>query len=91
MNFQPRGISDQTLSGTGSYLSEVEAAADQLGSYQCWWAGSGVTLHARVVDGVLEIAREELEEGVPDGVMGMAVIRRFTLTSGATVSVAAQP
>ena len=27
MNFQPRGISDQTLSGTGSYLSEVEAAA----------------------------------------------------------------
>ena len=43
MNFQPRGISDQTLSGTGSYLSEVEAAAALLKTKETW---NGVSAEA---------------------------------------------
>ncbi|HVV41348.1 MAG TPA: isocitrate lyase, partial [Nitrobacter sp.] len=43
MNFQPRGISDQTLLGAGSYRSEVEAAAALLKTRENW---NGVTAEA---------------------------------------------
>src|SRR3954447_11053844 len=43
MNFQPRAISDQTIPGTGSYQSEVEAAEALLKDKPTW---NGVTPEA---------------------------------------------
>ena len=43
MNYQPRGISDQTVQGPGSYQSEVEAAQALLDTKPTW---NGVTAEA---------------------------------------------
>src|ERR1700742_2899642 len=43
MNYQPRGISDQTLQGPASYLSQVEAAETLLKTKPTW---DGVTAEA---------------------------------------------
>src|SRR3954451_3536118 len=43
MTFQPRGISDQTSLGTGSYLSQIEAAEALLKDKPTW---NGVTAEA---------------------------------------------
>src|SRR5947199_9240473 len=43
MTFQPRGISDETSLGTGSYLSQIEAAEALLKDKDTW---TGVTAEA---------------------------------------------
>lgn len=71
------------LVDTIGHCSAVEPAPGGFASFLCWWAGTGVKLHARAEQGELVIYREDVYEEAPEDASRAVPIRRFALTAGA--------